>query len=242
MKKIVLILLAMAILFAACANLPPEAETTLTTQKITQTPTSTTQESISYFLEPPTLAPLPDWGPDPEGGFMISDGDAAIVHGRFRPRYYMLTAPFARLLPDYNPQFNNVLRDWERTRTAEEYHNECIIVGFVKHFDISREDFEKANEEMRAKWESIDLSPADMSEYELYPVDLIYTFDNEKINEFFRWENSIYAHEVGLAPSPWPDTVIRPPDDVLNSIREELERQWQARADQLTQEALERME
>ena len=188
--KILALLLVLVALFAACEKMPREAETTLTTQ-----------EPISYFPEPPTLAPMPDWGPDPEGGYIIGDGDSSEVYNRFRPRYYQLTASLAELLPDYNPYFNNVLRDWERTRTPEEYHNECIAVSFIKHFNISREDFERANEESRLIWESTGSSPVDVTYYETYPVDLIYTFDNELINEYFRWENSIYAHEVEL-PNP----------------------------------------
>ena len=115
--------------------------------------------------------------------------------GRFRPIYYDLSIAFVDLVDEKEYD------QWYYNRTSTEYHNECVAVSFIKRFNINKEDFSRANERMRQIWKEIDHSTEDGSVYELYPVDLIYTFDNNKINEFFLWENSIYAHEVGL-PNP----------------------------------------
>jgi len=66
----------------------------------------------------------------------------------------------------------------------------------VREFNVSKEDFVRANEARRKLLSERGDTPEDLSNFELYPVDLIYTFDNEKINEFFLWEGSIYEREV----------------------------------------------
>ena len=38
------------------------------------------------------------------------------------------------------------------------------------------------------------------SMYEIYPIDLIFTFDNELINDYFLWENSPIPEERTLRP------------------------------------------
>ena len=115
--------------------------------------------------------------------------------GRFRPRFYQLTAHFSELVG------REVSLIWQRSRSNEQYHNEAVVISFVREFNISREDFERANEEF-ARWiESTNRTPNTSAQSEIYNVDLIFSFDNERINEFFRWENSIFAHEVGL-PNP----------------------------------------
>ena len=120
------------------------------------------------------------------------DGEGTIELGAYRPIYYNMSASFANLVG------RHAYFEWELDRVEnhyEEYQNECIAVSLIKKFGVSKEDFIKANEEKRQFVKDNGDSPEDSSLYELYPVDLIYTFDNTKINEFFLWEGSIYAHE-----------------------------------------------
>jgi len=115
---------------------------------------------------------------------------------RFRPIFYDLPYPFVNLVG------KDVYLDWHFSRCPEERDNENVAVSFIRHFNISREAFAKANEQLRQNWASIGASPLDSSAYEIYPVDLIFTFDNELINEFFLWENSSIVEERGLGAGP----------------------------------------
>ena len=64
---------------------------------------------------------------------------------------------------------------------------EMALVTFIKHYKITREDFETAVEEMR---ELNNRFGNDMNTewYELPNADIIYTFDNDIINKYYRRE------------------------------------------------------
>lgn len=141
-----------------------------------------------------------------------SGGDFEV--GIFRPIFYSMPAPFLDLVG------RDTYFEWVDTRSYEERENECIAVSFVRYFNVSKENFNKANEELRQIWANVGASSEDGSVYELYHTDLIYTFDNEKINEFFLWENSIYAQEIGLDRN-YNYTLIM--DDVALSAADELD-------------------
>jgi len=113
--------------------------------------------------------------------------------GRHRPRFYSMTYPFADLVG------REEFQDWLLSRSREEQENEHVAVSFIRYFNISREDFEKANEQMRRSWESLNFSPRDLAfaSFEIYDVDLIFSFDNERINEYFLWENSPFMSDFG---------------------------------------------
>jgi len=128
-----------------------------------------------------------------------ADGDFYI--GRFRPIFYNLPGPFVHLV---GPE---VYHSWHSARSTEEHENENVAVSFIKYFDISREDFERANREWEQSIINWGDTPNDRSRNELYLVDLIFTFDNKTINNFFAWEGSIFAWEVGLAEPPHRLTV-----------------------------------
>ena len=127
--------------------------------------------------------------------------------GRYRPIFHNMPAPFGELVG------MNAYLSWEFSRTPQERWNECVAVSFIKYFNISKEDFAAANEQLRESWASGEISSQPSSAKEIYPVDLIFTFNNELINEFFLWENSSIAEERGLgqsehdhvnnSPSPW---------------------------------------
>jgi len=219
MKKTIAIL-ALLLFCTACGNqAEPNTPTSLaqtesTSREITQETSPTAQE---------TLPPAEEW---PEG---YGEPEPK----QYRPIYYSMSRFHIDLVD------RKTYSEWQMNRVEnnrEQYENECIAVSFIREFNISKEDFARANEEVRKRLTEMGVSPEDLCDYELYPVDLIYTFNNEKINEFFLWEGSIYAHEAGLAPSPWPK--VRPPEEELNPIRERLAKLWKERAEKLTQEAL----
>jgi len=120
--------------------------------------------------------------------------DIGMEVGQFRPLFYTLPGPFADLIG------RDEYLEWILSRCPEERDNENVAVSFIRHFNISREAFAKANEQLRQNWESVGASPLDSSAYEIYPVDLIFTFDNELINEYFLWKNSTVFAERSLGP------------------------------------------
>ena len=74
--------------------------------------------------------------------------------------------------------------------------NEMALVSFIRHHDISRMDFGTAVQRMyeRALEIGVDISEEGN---ELPCPDIIFTFDNEIINAFYRRENPV-------APDWWP--------------------------------------
>ena len=101
----------------------------------------------------------------------------------YRPLYYGVPAPIVNLV-DRDTYF-----EWELARIETgEYQKECIAVSFVKYFNISKKNFAKANEQLRIEWAASECKPEENAAFEVYDVDLIYSFDNEKINKFFLWE------------------------------------------------------
>jgi len=118
--------------------------------------------------------------------------DADFDIRKFRPRFYDMALPFAELVG------LEVFDNWLLSRSDEERENENVAVSFIRDFNISREDFTRANEELRQIWADHGASPTDSDSFELYPVDLIFTFDNERINRYFLRENSAAVVNFGM--------------------------------------------
>jgi len=109
-----------------------------------------------------------------------------------RPLYYDLPAPFANLAG------SEIYDEWLLSRSDSERINECVAVSFIRDFDIAYRDFNKANNELLEIITEIGFSPEDGYLFELYPVNLIFTFDNELIKDYFRWENSPIPSERAM--------------------------------------------
>jgi hypothetical protein len=176
--------------FAACgAPAQPEPETQSPTESETQLLLETQLPAPTANNQEPTKIGTEQISREPEEDMNNDD----IELGIYRPTYYSMFFTFADLVG------SEAYIKWALDmvdNNYEEYLNECIAVSFIKKFNISKEDFARANEAKRQSLAERGDLPEDSSLYELYPVDLIYTFDNKRINEFFLWENSIYANEV----------------------------------------------
>ena len=127
---------------------------------------------------------------------VYDDNWGALDFGIFRPNFQSLPIHFVDLVGE------EVFREWEDSRldskSLEEIYSESIAVSFIRYFNISREDFTRANEKWYQSVINRGLSPLGSSAFELFPVDLIFTFDNELINKYFLWENSPIAEEFGM--------------------------------------------
>ena len=114
------------------------------------------------------------------GGYIESD--------KYRLRYYAIPYQFVSIVSreEYLEWKNDVLTQ------SENDTNIMRMVRFIKDFNISKEVFEKTNLQMAkdfVEWgEKPTLRPMDYENqqtYEIYNADIIYTFDNEIINEYY---------------------------------------------------------
>ena len=116
-------------------------------------------------------------------------GGSDILQDKYRVCYYGINKYFAQMADPLE------VRAWKEKiyEVSPNETNEMVIKRFVIDFNISREDFDKANYEA-AKMISEELQevptidPKDYLNqeiYEVYNADIIYTFDDEIINEYY---------------------------------------------------------
>lgn len=179
MKKILTVLLISVLLFSlvSCADKNDNEQTTTSTSVSVENNTETT---VNKTTEQAT-----------NGQENISNdvGGSDILQDKYRVRYYHVTASFIRLVDE------NDFRAWQE-KIYEIYPNETnemVMKRFVQDFNISREDFDKANHELALSFsqelqEAPMMNPKDYLNqeiYEVYNADIIYTFDDEIINEYY---------------------------------------------------------
>lgn len=172
-------------LFSGCKNTRPE-------NNIIES-----QNSESEALETKESANNADINSD-EQNEEIEGG--VIELRKYRMCYYNIPAPFAKLVGrevsyeweiEYGKTHNVILSD------------RMLMVDFIKEFNISKEDFERANLELAKFWtrngESIFRVPKDYANQEfkeIYNADIIYTFDDEIINAYYLGFDYPYIYDV----------------------------------------------
>ncbi len=204
LKKLFASVLSISILlcFAACKHNytqnPNEAEnsTAQSTQEFVE-PNSRTDVTKSNEFS--TQNDLDVGGTDDEFNSPFDDY-------KYRAIYYSVSEPFAQLVD------KDVYWDWLENETPYrtfplENIEEMAMVAFIKKFNISRADFDKANEEHKRlllEYGGIAImNPAEEDPYydrgiecrEIYNADIIYTFDNELINSYYLYVDP-YAEEA----------------------------------------------
>lgn len=166
-------------------------ETYSETTRKQETDESTTKEFI----------PLPNDGVGGgDGGYIDQYTDP--YNTKYRKIYYYgILVFFADLVND------EALNEWEMEYYSK-YQNAYVaepermkIVDFIMYFDIPREAFEEANNtwcHRMIKWGDVPvMNPKDymeQEEFEVYNVDIIYTFDDEIINAYY--ERGEYPFET----------------------------------------------
>lgn len=186
MKK--LISLALVIVFfisiAACNRNNDSETTTALSEHITDAVSGTEEvlaSDVNYNEEVSPVITQNEQKPD--------QGGAELLPRKYRNNYYSVPASFSKIVG------REVYLEWEDKYLTENYpddNNEMVMVAYVKAFNISREDFDRANLEyakfIRDTYSHICLDPqdyADQEMQEIYNADIIYTFDNEVINEYY---------------------------------------------------------
>ncbi|MGN0543528.1 MAG: hypothetical protein ACI4JG_08780 [Acutalibacteraceae bacterium] len=115
-------------------------------------------------------------------------GGGYIESKKYRQRYYTIPYDFALLVDQ------DELSEWEAEiyKTDPDETNKMTMVLFIQHFNISREDFDRTNLALAksfAEWgDKPTMKPQDYENqqpFEIYNSDIIYTFDDEIINEYY---------------------------------------------------------
>lgn len=107
---------------------------------------------------------------------------------KYRIIYYQICGEFTDLLPeDARQDFMNWADEESKKNGYGENQNEMLLVSFVKRYNISRTDFDKA---VKAYVDARNKTGEDLysEENEVPNGDIIYTFDNEIINRYYRYE------------------------------------------------------
>ncbi len=191
MKRAVLlmaIVVSLGIFTCACQQADGE------TGEITTTKPVTDATSDFWIGEPQVTVPsvtdpssLPEYHP---GSILLEDqaDDDYDFERKYRITYYRIWGEFLSLLTEEQLQDYYVWCDeaWEQIRNGET-RNTMLLADVVKRYHISRTDFDQAVNEFIINWDldQYDIIP---EEYEPPNADIIYTFDNEIINHYYRYE------------------------------------------------------
>ena len=103
---------------------------------------------------------------------------------QFRVAFYLIPLEFARLVDV------DEWREWTEN-IGDDHAQTMLIMNFVEHFNISREDFDTVVSRMSEWHESMasdNTIRINDEDFELPNADIIFTFDNDIIRYFYRRE------------------------------------------------------
>jgi len=153
------------------------------------TEVSSETESRSYEIHIPSgLEYVPGiyaLSPRDEGGFT----GFLPVDRKYRERYYNTPGPYCEMTPEGT--FDEFAKYYDANFGKPSYNlPDMFMAGYVKYFNIPKSEFLKASEEYRKEIiKSMEISYFDPNQeyYEVLNADVIYTFDNDLINEYYRY-------------------------------------------------------
>lgn len=172
MRKLIalIIILVLSILTVACEK-EPRTDTTTSTTEIRQVQ-ETLSISTTYQVD---ISKKDETKTDNGGGYIES--------GKYRQCYYDVPYDFIVLVgeEEYEKWYDEIY---------EFNSDKSQFVSFIQHFNISKEVFEKTNLQMAKSFAEFNptMKPMDYENqqtYEVYNADIIYTFDDEVINEYY---------------------------------------------------------
>ena len=184
MKKLVAVvsvLVAMAWAFFACSDIKPPISTEGSSQSTTEEVTS-----ISW----PTYAPA-DIKLTPNEFLFSKETWGCIL--KYRLVYYGIPSYVGELARNSGIQGPDIDALHLGSNGTYVESDEMDIVVWIKHFGIEKEDFvasmEKNKQWRLENWK--EMSDLDAEGLEYPNPDIIYTFDNEIINAYYRRENPV---------------------------------------------------
>lgn len=127
----------------------------------------------------------------------VGGGDLGLL--KYRMNYYDIPAPFAKIIdPEvFEPWYEKVVKENPNET------NQMVMKRFIEHFNVSREDFDRANLEWAKiivkdfKGEPM-MNPQDFSNQEtdeVYNADILFTFDDEIINNYYLSHDYPFCYE-----------------------------------------------
>jgi len=188
MRKFLVILLSVLLLYL-CASCKATKESLCDNSISSEITTS--YEETTVDPGPPRIVP-----PD-EIEVMPLDQDPFPVpyERQYRLVYHGIRGPYMYLVPD-DDDYNDFQKNFEDANPNGIEISEMYLVTFIKRFDISREKFDKAlakdwQKRVELEWDT------SLEEFELPNPDIIYTFDNEIINAYYRRDNPVAPDWLG---------------------------------------------
>jgi len=176
-KLIVFALLAtIGCSFVACSTPPTATQSNLSENaasiQITAEDTASTSGTLPVYT--PGLVEL-----NPGEDYCVEDG--VYFKRSYRLIYYRIPSPIDDLAGEEGYAF----LDETSAQAGSEELPEMLLVSYVKKFNISKEIFENALIEIKNNYHNAGVDTKN-EEYEIPNADIIYTFDNDIINEYYR--------------------------------------------------------
>ncbi len=191
MKKAIILLtflLGVSVLFTAChpstSDSPSgsvSAEAYAVSEETSLASNHSTDQTSSQ------TAKLPEYQP---GSIELEpqDQDDYKFERKYRSAYYQIRGEFSELLSEKERQdYMTWVENQSKQNGYGELQDEMLLVSFIKRYNISREEFDQSVEKMKAE-QGPDENGIVYEESEVPNGDIIYTFDNEIINRYYRYE------------------------------------------------------
>ena len=107
---------------------------------------------------------------------------------KYRITYYRIWGEFTECLSEEQKQdYTEWVENYSKQNEYGKKQNEMQLASYLKRYQIPREEFDKAAEKFIANGKAAGWDTT-QEEYEVPNGDIIYTFDNEIINQYYRYE------------------------------------------------------
>ncbi|MFA6698430.1 MAG: hypothetical protein WCS08_08605, partial [Eubacteriales bacterium] len=151
-------------------------------------PTPSTNPAVTIH---PVYGELPVYQP---GSILLDfqeSADGFEFKRKYRLVYYLLDYDYMRLAINDQDEMDEWIQSIDEKTNYGEFQNEMLLVTFIKEFDIPRDALEREVERITKIRMDMNEGKEGEKTHELFEIpnlDIIYTFDNEIINEYYRYE------------------------------------------------------
>lgn len=158
-------------------------------------------------------------------GLAGGEGGGQITVQKYRSVFYDIPSSFISIVG------KDVYFEWLETVEYPRVSERMLMVQFVQYFNISREQFDKANLECaRSIRDKLDGKPclyprdyANQEDDEIYNGDIIYSFDNEVIKDYYLAPDYPYLYDFEFEEAVANGTYTAQTDDWVDIEQMEAE-------------------
>ena len=215
MKKLIIILCMFVFLCICLSACGVESTNTNPTEPVTEAPTD------KPFEDPKPPEPTNDEN-DPNGN--------GVGEGGAENRAYEYANIYDQLSTEFKEIYNNDEELYREFQNYREKHGlrekEMKMVTLIKYFDVPREKFDELN---ALRLERLIKDGRDISPQNLYNADILYTFDNEIINDYYRLKYRSKYYDVDLMIL----NLISQEEYQAKAWRNEMQKNWDAGIDEM---------